>query len=107
MIAAYTAGVVLRALILGVSGFAVGAFADLGYRAARSAVRARDWNTRSGYIALAIGRVAIIPPLVLIAEIVYHAVEIPPTWRAIVYLISLACVTGGYAWALRKHVIQG
>lgn len=107
MIAASTVGVVLRALILGVSGFAVGAFADLGFRSIRNAIRARDRDTRSGYIALAVGRIGIIPPLALIAELVYHAVEIPPTWRAIVYLISLACVTGGYAWALRKHVIQG
>jgi hypothetical protein len=103
----FTTGVILKELILAFSGFAVGAFAHLGYRSIRSAIRAKDHRTRSGFIGLAVGRVGIIPPLALIAEIVYHAVEIPPTWRAIVYLVSLACVAGGYAWALRHHVVQG
>ena len=99
-------GQLMRELILGATGFAVGAFLHLTYRAARLAIRGPK-ETRSGYAALAVGRFAIIPPLLLVAELVYKALVIPPTWRAIVYAVSLLLTAGGYAWAIHKHVVVG
>ena len=96
-----TTGEVLREVILAGSGFAIGVLFLLSYR---SFVRALKGPERSGHFALCIARLCTVVVIALIAEAVYHTLEIPPSWRAWIYSVALTGIALGYAWALHKYV---